>query len=109
MFILHTVKSFIDLVKHVFTLPGVTAFLSERVSQDALEKFFGLQRQRGRVNKNPSVAEFCKNTQALGVINCSCISMVKGNCRGSQASTTDWVKENQPLNKRKATRKKKAN
>lgn len=35
--------------------------------------------------------------------------MVKGNCRGSQASTTDWEKENQPLNKRKATRKNKAN
>ena len=102
-------KSFIDLVKHVFTLPRVTAFLSERISQDPLEKFFGLQRQRGRVNENPNVAEFCKNTQALRVINCSCLNMVKGNCRGSQASTTDWEKENQPLNKRKATRKNKAN
>ena len=54
------------------------------------------------MNENPNVAEFCKNTQALRVINCSCLNMVKVNCRGSQASTTDWEKENQPLNKRKA-------
>ena len=66
MLFLHAVKSFIDLVK-------VTAFLSERVSQDPLENFFGLQRQRGRVNENPNVAEFCKNTQTLRVINCSCL------------------------------------
>ncbi len=58
----YAVKSFIDLVTYLFSLPGVTAFLSERISQDPLEKFFGLQRQRGRVNKNPDVSEFCKNT-----------------------------------------------
>ena len=46
------------------------------------EKFFGLQRQRGRVNENPSVNEFLKNSQALRVIQ-SCASTVKGNCRGN--------------------------
>ncbi len=52
------VKSFIDLVRYPFTLPGVKSFLSECISQDPLEKFFGLQRQRGRVNENPNVQEF---------------------------------------------------
>lgn len=37
--------------------------------QDPLEKFFGNQRQRGGTNENPTVKEFCKNIQALRVIN----------------------------------------
>ena len=100
-------KSFIDLVNYLFTLPGVKSFLSERISQDPLEKFFGLQRQRGRVNENPNVQEFCKNTQALRVINCSCLNTVKGNCRGSkrkEMTAAESEKECQPLRKRKATR-----
>ena len=35
------------------------------LSQDPLEKFFGCQRMRGGTHDNPSVQEFCKNTQAL--------------------------------------------
>ena len=34
------VKSFVDLVRYLFTLPGVKAFLSEWIF---LEKFFGLR------------------------------------------------------------------
>ena len=52
-----------------FTIPGVKYFLSERISQDPMENSFGCQRQRGGANKNPNVAQFCKNTQALRVIN----------------------------------------
>ena len=48
-----------------FTIPGVTAFLSEKLCQDPLEKFFGCQRQRGGVNDNPTVHQFCLNTQTL--------------------------------------------
>jgi len=51
-----------------FTIPGVTAFLSEKLCQDSLEKFFGCQRQRGGVNDNPTVHQFCLNTQALWVV-----------------------------------------
>lgn len=56
-------KSFVELVRYLFTIPGVPPFLSRRVTQDPLEKFFGLQRQRGRVNENPNVAGFLKNTK----------------------------------------------
>ena len=106
------VKSFIDLARYLFTLLGVTVFLSERISQDPLEKFFGLQRPRGRVNENPNVKEFCKNTQALRVINCSCIDIVKGNCRGNKAkkrTAAELEKESQPLKKRSRNARKRKN
>ena len=67
--IISTVKSFVELVRFLFTIPGVTCFLSEKLCQDPLEKFFGCQRQRGGVNENPTAQEFCKNTQALRVNN----------------------------------------
>ena len=91
-------------MRHLFTLPGVKCFLSERISQDPLEKFFGLQQQRGRVNENPNVQEFCKNTQALRVINCTCLDTAKGNCRGRKRKAmteADLEKESRPLKKRK--------
>ena len=66
MYITHfAVRSFIEFVEFVFTIPGVHVFLSNKLSQDNLEKFFGQQRQRGRVNENPDAMEFIKNTQAL--------------------------------------------
>ena len=106
---LSIVKSFIDLVRYIFTLPGVKSFVSERVSQDPLEKYFGLQRQRGRASENPNVQEFCKNTQALRVINSVCLDTVKGNCRGNKTkrrmTIADIENESQPLKKRKADRK----
>ena len=78
-------KSFIELVRHLFTIPDVECFLSQRLCQDPLERFFGFQRQRGDVNDNPNVAEFLKNTQALRVIGSFCQSPIHGNCRGSQS------------------------
>lgn len=71
-----------ELVDYLFTIPGVTVFLSNRICQDPLENFFGQQRQRGRVNENPNVSEFIKNTQALRVVNTDCAT-VRGNCRGA--------------------------
>lgn len=70
-----------DLVKDTFSKPGVKVFLSERLTQDPLEKLFGTQRQRGRAHENPSVKEFCQNTEALRVINSFCVDPVKGNCQ----------------------------
>lgn len=70
------------MVKYIFTIPGVTAFLSNRICQDPVENFFGQQRQRGRVNENPTAQQFTENTRALRVINGAC-SQVRGNCRGS--------------------------
>ena len=95
-----------ELVEYVFTIPGVTVFLSNRICQDPLENFFGQQRQRGRVNENPNVSEFVKNTQALRVVNSSCAT-VRGNCRGARKKKNDapLEVENTPLRKRKTKHK----
>ena len=85
-------------------VPGVEVFLSERISQDPHEKFFGCQRQRGHVNENPTVTEFCKNTQKLQVINSVCLDSVKGNCRGKKSTEPlTMEKENRPQPRRKYT------
>ena len=89
--------SFVELVEYVFTIHGVSVFLSNRLCQDPLEKKFGQQRQRGRVNDNPSVTEFLNNTQALRVISNTC-SNIRGNCRGG-SEVKDFVQSG-PLPKR---------
>ena len=89
------VAAFVELVETAFQTYGAKFFLSEHISQDPLEKFFGIQRQRGRVNENPTVQSFCKNTQAIKVIGSVCRDSVKGNCRGSNSR-----KPLQPLSER---------
>ncbi len=88
-----------DLVKYVFTIPGVSSFLSNKICQDPLEKFFGCQRQRGGASSHPNVAEFTHNTQALRVVNTFCRAPTKGNCRLKESEETE--KENEPLPKRR--------
>lgn len=57
------------------------SFLSEKTSQDPLEKYFGRQRQRGKSNKNPSAHEFLINNQALRVVSSIRIDTAKVNTR----------------------------
>ena len=97
-----TVKSFVELVQFILKVPGAQFFLSEQISQDPLEKFFGVQRQRGRTGENPNVSQFCKNTQALRVINSVCGNVSKGNCRGRKQSID--MKDTKPLPKRRRIR-----
>jgi len=49
-------------------------------------------------NKNPTVKEFCKNSEVLRVINGTCTDVQRGNSRGSK-STFDMKKESAPLSK----------
>ena len=60
------VYSFIELVQDLFTDEHITSFLSKRIQQDPLEKYFGKQRQRGRVNENPSVGVYEKRASIRG-------------------------------------------
>jgi len=76
-----TVKSFLELVRYI---SGVKMFLSERLSQDPLENFFGCQRQRRGAHENPNMSEFCKNTNTPRVINSVSRDVTKGNCRGNK-------------------------
>jgi len=98
-----TVKSFLELVRYIFTIPGVKMFLSERLSQDPLENFFGCQRQRRGAHENPNMSEFCKNTNALRVINSVCGDVTKGNCRGNKQALDVQI-ESRPLRKRCRTK-----
>ena len=99
-------KSFLELVRYIFTIPEVKCFLSERLSQDPLENFFGCQRQRRGAHENPNVHEFCKNTNALKVINSVCGNVSKGNCRGNKKDLDVQV-ESIPLRKRCRTKDRK--
>ena len=80
-------------------------FLSARINQDPIEKFFGMQRQAGRANQNPTVAEFIKNTETFRVINSIWIDNIVGNCRGRKSNDDDLNAAMQPLKKRSKKRR----
>ena len=106
VFISLAAKSFLEIVPYLFSLPGVKSFLSQRICQDPLEKFFGCQRHRGGTHDNPTAAEFYKNTQALRVVNNVHRHIALGNCRGGMKEMQDKEKENSygPMPKRRCIR-----
>ena len=77
----------------------LTVFLSKRLFHDPLENFLGRQRQRGGASENPSMAEFCTNTQAMRVVDTVCADVSRGNCRGNVEESQDVEKSQQPLPK----------
>lgn len=98
----HAVKSFLELVPIILKIPGVSFFLSDKLNQDPLEKFFGCLRQRGGVNTNPTIMEAMKSTQALRVVNSVRMDgHIKGNCRGSAKRFSYDDSDLQPLPKRR--------
>ena len=101
---IHIAYSLIDLVKFLFTIPGVNSFLSERLSQDPLENYFGQQRQRGGVNENPTCDQFLKNNQALRVVSSIKVKLTNGNTRGSRPDEDRLTSvSTNPLPKRRKT------
>ena len=56
-----------------------------------------MQRQRGGANDNPTVAEFCKNTQALRVVASLKDDAVRGNCQGPKRTITTTVDSTGPI------------
>ena len=91
-----------ELVTHLFTVPGVKSFLSDRLCQDILENFFGQQRQRGRINENPTVNDFIKGTQVLRVLNGLCKDVkVKSRASSSKHKKDEPASLSQPLPKRR--------
>ena len=84
-------------------MPGVKSFLSRRLCQDPLEKFFGLQRQIGRTHDNTTVKEFQQNMQALRVVNSFCRGSVRSNCRGNEDLSVA-VHDDYSLPKRRKTK-----
>ena len=97
------VSSFLELIPVLFKIPGVTCFLTEKLSQDPIEKFFGCQRQMGKTNDNPKIHEFMSNTQSLRVIDSINVQQITGNCRGTKRKHYDLesVDLHKPIKKRK--------
>ena len=80
-------------------------FLSERISQDPLENYFGKQRSRGRRSDNPTVKESLQNAVAIRAQKSLELDRVQGNCRRKRRicpkSLTVTEADEAPLPKRK--------
>ena len=83
-------RSFVELTKHVFTIPGVILFLSNRLCQDPIENFFGQQRQRGGTHSNPNVLEFMRNTQES--LKTQLVGTLGETVRDPVKAETSWMK-----------------
>ena len=73
------VRSFVEMTKYL-VLQGDVTFLSERISQDPLENYFGQQRARGGRNENPSMQQCLHNAAAIRVQKSLATDPVRGNC-----------------------------
>ena len=82
--------------------------LSERVSQDPLENYFGQQRARGGRNENPTVQQCINNAAAIRVQKSQALDPVRGNCSKKRRLYDDEpaVIDHTPLPKRKRTMRK---
>ena len=68
----------------MFSIEGMSFFLSEKLSQDPLENIFGIQPQVGRSNENPTIDQFVKNTQDIRIIDSISLAKIGGNCCGTK-------------------------
>ncbi len=87
------------------------SLLSERLSQDPLENYFGRQRARGRRNENPNLQQSLVNAAALRVQKSIALDPVRGNCSRKRRLNYDEaavISESTcaPLPKRKRSNKK---
>ena len=86
------VNSIIELIQYSLKLPGgIKYFLTEYVSQDCLEAFFGQQRMRGGRNDNPSVKSFLESTSSLRIQGSQSLKPFRGNCRRRKLCTEDLI------------------
>ena len=99
---LYLVSSFQELIPLVFAIPDVKCFLSNRLCQDPLENYFGIQCQVGKSNENPTVVELAKNNEMLRLVGNMWLDDIKSNCQCS-VSVKQSVEDTKhfPLRKRK--------
>lgn len=76
-------------------------FLSEKISQDPVENYFGKQRARGGRNENPTLHQCVYNAAALRVQRSMALDPVRGNCRRKRLFSSENEIDNTPLPKRK--------
>ena len=95
-----------EMTKYLLSQGDVT-FLSERISQDPLENYFGQQRARGGRNENPSMQQCLYNAAAIRVQKSLATDPVRGNCSRKRRLYDGQQPEidNTPLPKRKRSKK----
>ena len=98
------VTSFVEMAKFLLSNGSPGFFLlSERVSQDPLENFFGQLRACGGRNENPNLHQCLHSTAAIRVQKSMATNPVRGNCsrkRRLYAETPPDI-DTTPLPKRK--------
>ena len=77
------VTSFVEAARYLLQYPGFQFLLSERFTQDPLEAFFSMQRQKGGGSDNPTALQFTYNTSSLRIQRSTAPS-ARSNVRGSQ-------------------------
>lgn len=93
-------KSVVELIKFSLTeIPGVKFFLTEHLSQDPLEMFFGKQRMSCGRGTNPNVRTFLQNTMSLQLQGSVTMQPFRGNCQRKKRSNV--TVDDAPLPKRK--------
>ena len=92
------------MTKYLLSQPNSDGLflLSERVSQDPLENYFGKQRARGGRCDNPTVKECIKNAVAIRAQRSLDLDRVQGNCRRKcRLEDSAQTIDDTPLAKRK--------
>jgi len=99
VYILSTaVTSFVEAGRYLLQYPGFRFLLSECFTQDPLEAFFSIQRQRGGGSDNPTALQFTYNTSSLRIQR-SVAPSARSNVRGSKHDREETV-DDTPLAKR---------
>ena len=103
LFTITTVHSFVDMARFLLSNDENLFLLSERISQDPLENYFGKQRARGGRNENPNLEQCVVNAAALRVQGSVALDPVRGNCRRKRQLAMDepTIINSKPLPKRK--------
>ena len=97
-------NSFVEMTRYLLLQPDSEGLflLSERVSQDPLENYFGKQRARGGRCDNPSIKECIQNSIAIRAQQSLQLDHVRGNSRYKRRVTAgDEIIDDSPLPKRK--------
>ena len=103
------VKSFVEITRYLTTLPDTTGqyFLSERISQDPLENYFGRVRARGGQCENPTAKDCLESAQSLRVQGSFAMQPIRGNSsRKKHLFPGGCEVDNSPLSKRPRCTKK---
>ena len=91
--------SFVELLKKLLTLNGVSYFLSDKLNQDPLEEHFGRQCACGRASDNPLLEQHSQNEKKT-VAKSESIRVMRDNKRGRKGDGKQIdIHDNTPLPK----------